>query len=156
MDLNGLIWTKNVRPLDGERWAYESIPTIYPDLNIFALHWRNLDHKDEINASKPQEGELIILRQHGKVTHIVQMLNKKVYVDQKAGNEFNIYRIVKVVWMADNWDIPPDAKEVFGCDINFPPNGKVIQLDHLQEFQKRWNTQEITFEQHVQKVLNIH
>jgi hypothetical protein len=38
MDLNRLIWTKNVKPLDGESWAYQSLPTIHPDLKIFALH----------------------------------------------------------------------------------------------------------------------
>ncbi|MHC5936898.1 hypothetical protein [Nostoc sp.] len=84
MDLNGLVWTKNVKPIDGEIWAYESIPTIYPDLKIFALHWRNLENKDEINAKTPQEGELMILRQHSKVTHIVKMLNKQLYPDKNA------------------------------------------------------------------------
>ncbi|MFK0734960.1 MAG: hypothetical protein ACFKPT_27755 [Gloeotrichia echinulata GP01] len=62
MDLNGLIWTKNVKPTYGENWAYENIPTIYPDLNIFALHWRNLENKDLENARSPEEGELMILR----------------------------------------------------------------------------------------------
>ncbi|MEH1914891.1 hypothetical protein [Nostoc sp.] len=27
MDLNGLNWTKNVTPIDGEIWAYENINT---------------------------------------------------------------------------------------------------------------------------------
>ncbi|MEH2177833.1 hypothetical protein [Nostoc sp.] len=155
MDLNGLIWTKNVKPIDGEHWAYHSLPTIYPDLKIFALHWRNLENKDEINAKTPQEGELIILRQRSKVTHIVQMLNNQLYPDENAGDEFNIYRIVQVVWMTNNWDHPPDKNTVFGYDINFPPNGKAIKLENIQGFQERWNTEGLTFQQHVQNLLNI-
>ncbi|QSJ16072.1 hypothetical protein JYQ62_30575 [Nostoc sp. UHCC 0702] len=156
MDLNGLIWTKNVKPIDGERWAYESISTIYPDLKIFALHWRNLKNRDEINANTPQQDQLVILIQRSKVTHIVKILDKQFSRDKYAGDEFNIYRLVQVVWMADNWDIPPHTDKVFGCAIRFPPNGKVIKLDHLRKFQTHWKKEGLTFQQHVQKVLNIH
>jgi hypothetical protein len=158
MDLNGLIWTKNVKPLNSENWAYQNIPTstIHPDLKIFALHWRNLKNHDEINAKTPQEGELMILRQRSKVTHIVQMLNKQLYPDKNAGDEFNIYRLVQVVWMTDNWDNPPENDKVFGCSIHFPPFGKAIKLEKIRVFQERWNTEGLTFQQHVQKELNIH
>ncbi|WYL94518.1 MAG: hypothetical protein HEQ35_12190 [Gloeotrichia echinulata IR180] len=156
MDLNGLIWTKNVKPIYGEPWAYENIPTIYPDLKIFALHWRNKEGKDEENAKAPQQDELIILRQRSKVTHIVKMLNKPLYRDKYAGDEFNIYRLVQVIWIADTWNIPPDTEEVFGYNITFPPDGKVLKLERKQDFQTHWNKQELTFQEHVQKVLNIH
>lgn len=156
MDLNRLIWTKNVKPIDGEIWAYHSIPTIYPDLKIFALHWRNFHGRDEINASTPQQDELIILRQRSKVTHIVKLLDKQFSFDKNAEEEFNIYRLVKVVWMADNWDIPPDTDKVFDCIINFPRNGKVIQLENIHVFQERWGKEELVFQRHVQSVLNIH
>ncbi|MBC6429559.1 hypothetical protein FM036_01215 [Nostoc sp. HG1] len=156
MDLNGLTWTKNVKPIDGEIWAYQNIDTIYPDLNIFALHWRNLKGRDENNARYPLEAELVILRQHGKVTHIVKLLNNQVYRDTNAKDEFNIYRIVQVVWMTDNWDHPPEKNKVFGYDIKFPPNGKAIKLENIHAFQERWNAEGLTFQQHVQKELNIH
>ncbi|MGF1939607.1 MAG: hypothetical protein RM347_035700 [Nostoc sp. ChiQUE02] len=112
MGLNGLIWTKNVKPLNGERWAYENIPIVHPGLKIFALHWRNFENRDEINAKTPQEGELIILRQRSKVTHIVQMLNNQLYPDKNAGDKFNIYRLVQVVWMTNDWDAPLDKKSI--------------------------------------------
>lgn len=156
MDLNRLIWTKNVKPLSSERWAYENIAPIYPELKIFTLHWRNLKCRDEINAKTPQEGELMILRQRSKVTHIVQMLKNQLYPDKNAGDKFNIYRIVQVVWMTDNWDNPLDTNTVFGCGIKFPPNGKAIRLEKLQAFQERWNTEGLAFQQHVQNILNIH
>jgi hypothetical protein len=132
------------------------LDTIYPDLKIFALYWRNLKGKDENNARSPLEAELMILRQHGKVTHIVQLLNNQVYRDTNTKDEFNIYRIVQVVWMTDNWDHPPDKNTVFGYDIKFPPNGKAIKLENIHAFQERWNAEGLTFQQHVQKELNIH
>jgi hypothetical protein len=54
MDLNGLIWTKNITPVKRNHWAYpsESIATLYPDLRIFTLHWR----ENKKDAMKPQEG----------------------------------------------------------------------------------------------------
>lgn len=156
MDLNGLIWTKNIKPIDGEIWAYESIPTIYPDLKIFALHWRNLRGRDEKNAGYPLEAELMILRQRSKVTHIVQILNKQLYPDKNAGNEFNIYRLVQVVWMTNDWDHSPKNDEVFKCDIKFPQFGKAIKLENIQAFQERWGKGGLAFQQHVQNLLNIH
>jgi hypothetical protein len=153
MDLNGLIWTKNVKPLNGEDWAYKNIASIYPELKIFALHWRNLRGKDEKNAQTPQEGELMILRQRSKVTHIVKMLNKQLYPDKNAGDEFNIYRLVQVIWMTDNWEHPPENKKVFNCSIYFPPFGKAIKLENLQKFQTHWGKEGLAFQQHVQNVL---
>jgi hypothetical protein len=58
--------------------------------------------------------------------------------------------------MTDNWEHPPDKKKVFGYDIKFPPNGKAIRLEKIQAFQVRWNTERLTFQQHVQNELNIH
>ncbi|MEH2231903.1 MAG: hypothetical protein V7K71_20155 [Nostoc sp.] len=156
MDLNGLIWTKNVKPIDSEHWAYQSIFTIHPELKILALHWRNLENRDEINAKTPQEGELMILRQRSKVTHIVKMLNKQLYPDGNAGEEFNIYRLVQVIWMTENWEHPPENNKVFDCSIYFPPFGKAIKLENLQKFQTRWGKEGLAFQQHVQSILNIH
>ncbi|MEH2083959.1 MAG: hypothetical protein V7K89_29525 [Nostoc sp.] len=156
MNLDRLIWTKNITPIDGEIWAYKNIDTIYPDLKIFALHWRNLKGKDENNARYPLEAELMILRQHRKVTHIVQMLNDQLYRDTNAEDEFNIYRIVQVVWMTDNWEHPPENDKVFDCSIHFPRFGKAIKLENIQKLQKRWGKEGLAFQQHVQSVLNIH
>ncbi|MBD2412575.1 hypothetical protein FACHB389_00975 [Nostoc calcicola FACHB-389] len=156
MDLNGLIWTKNVKPIDGEYWAYESISIINPDLKIFALHWRNQEGKDEDNAKAPQEGELMILRQYGKVTHIVEMLNDRLYREKNTGDGFNIYRLVQVVWITDNWHNPPENHKLFDCTINFPRFGKAIKLENIHAFQERWGKEKLAFQQHVRNVLNIH
>ncbi|MEA5514177.1 hypothetical protein [Nodularia sp. UHCC 0506] len=153
LDLMELKWTKNIK--DPDKWAYKDIPLIYPDLKIFTLAWRNFENKDIENAKAPKEGDQIILRQKGKVTHIVQLLNNQLYFDKYATNEFSIYRLVNVVWMADFLNNPPDNEEVFGCHINFPANGKVISLANIQQFQNRWGEGGLTeFQQHISKVLS--
>jgi hypothetical protein len=70
------------------------------------------------NASKPQREDLILLRQCGYVTHLVEVLDYKPEHEKWQG-DFNIYRIVEVVWGID-WNNPPDsarADEVFGYPV---------------------------------------
>ncbi|MBW4638655.1 MAG: hypothetical protein KME05_10535 [Gloeocapsa sp. UFS-A4-WI-NPMV-4B04] len=146
MDLAGLKWTKNVKPNDKD-WAYDNIDS---DLRIFRLHWRD-SYKE--NAYKPKEGELIILRQYAKVTHIVKLLNNTLY-SEGSKPDFNICRLVQVVWMTKDWDNPPANKKVFDCPIHFPPDGKVIELENIQDFKQQWDNQGglSAFQKRVQEV----
>lgn len=149
MDLAGLKWTKNVKPNDKD-WAYDNIDS---DLRIFCLHWRD-SYKE--NAYKPKEGELIILRQCAKVTHIVKLLNNTLY-SEGSKTDFNICRLVQVVWVTKDWHNPPANEEVFDCPINFPPNGKVIELEKIQDFKQQWDNQGglSAFQKRIQKILNF-
>jgi hypothetical protein len=133
MDLTGLRWTKNVKHQgDDKYWAYDNINSE----NGFFLHWKT-EYKP--NACKPNEGELIILRQRAKVTHIVKLLNNTLY-DYRSGAEFDMGRLVRVVWMTKDWDNSPENKEVFGCSIEFPRFGKVIALENIREFKDHWDS----------------
>jgi hypothetical protein len=153
MELNQLKWTKNVKPQKSENWAYPA-EEIHPELRIFPLYWKNSEHRDEKNACDPQEGELILLRQWGKVTHIVELVNNRLYFNKLAGDEFNIYRLVQVIGIVTNWDKAPNNSEVFDCDINFPTNGKVIELKKIQDFKNRWSKEGLEkFQEHIQKKL---
>lgn len=133
MDLAGLKWTKNVKPTGHDNWAYDNINS---NLRIFLLHWRD-EHRE--NARKPKEGELIILRQHAKVTHIVKLLNNTLY-NERSKTDFNICRLVQVVWMTEDWHNRPVNEKVFDCPITFPPNGKVIDLENIEDFKQRWDS----------------
>jgi hypothetical protein len=153
MNLSQLKWTKNVKPQRSQNWAYTT-EEIHLELKIFALYWRNWEKRDVMNAGTPQEGELILLRQHGKVTHIVELVNNRVYFNQRAGDEFNIYRLVQVLGITNNWDKAPDNSKVFDCDINFPMNGKVIKLENIQNLQKHWGEGGLgKLQEHIEKNL---
>ncbi|MHC5763707.1 hypothetical protein, partial [Nostoc sp.] len=109
MDLTELKWTKNVNHQgDDKYWAYQNID---PDSNIFPLNWKKEQAK---NALKPEESDLILLRQRGKVTHIVKLLNKTL--DEDHG-EFGISRLVEVVWIADYSSLLPEQDMVFGYHL---------------------------------------
>jgi hypothetical protein len=155
MNLNQLKWTKNVKPQKSENWAYPA-EDIHPELKIFPLYWKNSEHRDEGNADAPKEGELILLRQHGKVTHLVELVNNRLYFNKDAGDEFNIYRLVQVVWMVDDWDKAPNNSEVFDCNFKFPNNGKVIKLENTKHFRTRWSKEGLEkFQEHIQRVLQL-
>ncbi|MEH1937532.1 MAG: hypothetical protein V7L14_28255 [Nostoc sp.] len=154
MDITKLNWTKNIKPFyptKQGRWAYDKVS------NTFELNWRNKNNQDEKNANKPTEGELILLRQLGRVTHIVKILDSQFsYVQTNAENEFNIYRHVEVVWITDNWDNPPSTDEFFEPKIHFPMGGTAYKLERIKAFKQRWDEQGLLeFQKHVQKELKI-
>ncbi|WP_337885920.1 hypothetical protein [Fischerella thermalis] len=132
MDLQNLKWTKNIKPKGDEPWAYEQFGVG----SLFKLAWRD----GEANASKPQREDLILLRQKGFVTHLVKVLDYKPERETGQG-EFDIYRIVEVLW-AIPWNNPPvsaKADEVFGYSevLNYQ-GGNVMELENI--IPKHWES----------------
>ena len=99
MNLERLQWTKNVKDSDG--WAYCE----FKEGELFKLAWRN----DEANANRLERDDLILLRQLGYVTHVVKVLDHQAEREDWQG-EYNLYRIVEVVWAISNTNPPPSAK----------------------------------------------
>ena len=154
MNLTGLKWTKNVKNQDGRYWAYkDKAEYIEPAENVFGLNWK---YNQFGNASKPQKDDLIILRQHARVTHIVRVLDNELYKNLTA-TEFSLYRMVKAVWIAADWHNPPTYEQVFGQKIFFPRDGKVIDLESMNFFQESWECKAgwLGFQNHVQQLLQI-
>jgi hypothetical protein len=120
------------------------------------LHWRNKDRKDEKNARNIAEGDMIILRQLGRLTHIVKVLDTKFsYLEPKSETEFNIYRNVEVIWITDSWDNPPSVNKFFDAK-SLPQGGKAYQIQALKAFKQRWGeTGFPEFQNFIQKELNI-
>ncbi|BDI15589.1 hypothetical protein ANSO36C_13910 [Nostoc cf. commune SO-36] len=130
MDLTQLKWTKNVNHQgDDKYWAYQNVG---PVLNTFRLNWKT---EQAENARKPEESELILLRQRTKVTHIVKLLNNTLY---KEPGEFGISRLVQVVWIADYWSVPPEQDMVFGYHVHLD-GGKVMKLE-TPTFNEHWGS----------------
>ncbi len=74
MDLSKLKWIKNVKHKgDDKLWAYDKCEKMpIPEAKIFRLNWR--DHSNKDNAKKPSKGDLMLLLQKAKVTHLVEFL----------------------------------------------------------------------------------
>lgn len=149
MNLQNLKWTKNIKPMDQESWAYQ----VFKPGSLFKLAWKD----DEGNASKPQRGDLILLRQGGYVTHLVEVLDYKPEREKWQG-DFNIYRIVEVLWVIDWNNLPNSTKadEVFGYPVKLQ-GGDVMFLETMPTFQQRWQNQGglPAFQERVQAMLTL-
>lgn len=132
MDLQKLRWTKNVRRDDGT-WAYSQFKVS----DLFKLAWRD----DEANASRPEKGDLILLRQQGYVTHLVRVLDYKAEHEVWQG-AYDIYRIVEVLW-AINFGNPPvsaKAEAIFDYSgVLAYQGGNIMKLEDLPTFKQRWD-----------------
>ena len=149
MNLQHLCWTKNVRPVDG--WAYCEFKVSA----LFKLAWRD----DETNANRPEKNDLILLRQHGYVSHLVKILNRQAEREDWQG-DYNIYRIVEVLWAIDCNHPPVSAKadEVFGYSavLNLQ-GGNVMKIEDLPTFKEVWDSQGglSAFQDHVKSRLSV-
>jgi len=137
MDITKLIWTKNVTPLyptKEEKWAYP------PQEKPFRLHWRNKNNQDIKNAGEQlKQGDIILLRQRGKVTHLVKLVDNDCnHEESELKTEFNIYRLVELVWITDDWDNAPSLNQVFASKIKFPRGGKVCRIENLKAYKEHW------------------
>jgi hypothetical protein len=148
MILQNLKWTKNIEPQGDEPWAYQSFKAD----DLFKLKWR----KNEHNANRPHQKDLILLRQHGYVTHLVKILDNKANREDWEG-DFSIYRIVEVLWVID-WNHPADstkANELFGYQLRLQ-GGNVMYLD-MGKFRKHWQNHAglTAFQDRVRTILNL-
>lgn len=149
MKLENLRWTKNIKPAGQELWVQQSLHIG----SLFKFAWKD----DEGNASKPQREDLILLRQGGYITHLVEVLDYKPEREKWQG-DFNIYRIVEVLWVID-WNNPPDsarADAVFAYPVRLQ-GGDVMFLENMPTFQQHWQNQGglSAFQEHARAMLNL-
>jgi hypothetical protein len=136
IDLTSLKWTKNVNyPDSTTRWAYQPNEIHYRFLvPEFKLHWKN---GQEQNAKKPQKGDMILIRQRTRVTHLVKVLDD--YPEIGKNGDYSIYRRVQVLWVAQEpWDSAPHQNDVFGFDVDLQ-SGKVMDLENIKDLTSQFN-----------------
>ncbi|BAQ66608.1 hypothetical protein [Geminocystis sp. NIES-3709] len=156
INLERLLWTKNVRP-SNVTWAYME----YGVGQLFKLGWKDKqDNADYFNADRPVRNDLILLRQHGYVSHLVKVLNRQPEYEDFKGNPI-IYRIVEIVWKIDSIESPSEnykADKVF----DFPEvlkfmGGNTMKLEELPTFKEAWNHRGgiSAFQSHIQSQLQL-
>ncbi|MDP5337787.1 MAG: hypothetical protein NWQ28_04325 [Nodularia sp. (in: cyanobacteria)] len=148
INLQHLKWTKNVKPANGG-YAYSKFKVF----ELFKLAWKD----DEANANRPERNDLILLRQHGYVTHLVKVLDYKSEREDWQG-DYNIYRIVEVLWTIDCSNPPVAAKAdaIFGYrEVLDYQGGKAMKLEDLRTFKEHWDTQGglLAFQEYLQSRL---
>jgi hypothetical protein len=153
MDLSQLNWLKNVKAQSSERqWAYELNDMSIREAKIFCLNWRSI--RDIENAKKPLKGDLMLLLQQAKVTHIVEFLDHEVY--KRGQSYWDLYRVVKAIWMPPDgldWNHLPHQREIFGFDY-VVGNGSahsLVDKSKMPQFHQHWELP--TFQNHLVEVL---
>lgn len=151
MDLQGLKWTKSITRQDGQ-WAYPEFKVSA----LFKLAWTN---DAGANANKPKKGDLILLRQKGYVTHLIRVLDYKAEQEVEK-SDFNIYRIVEVLWAIDFEHLSESAKaDKMFCysEVLKYQGGNVMKLEELETFKKYWDNDDGLgrFQSHIQKLLAL-
>lgn len=137
IDLTNLKWTKNVNHPDLKiYWAYQHDQIRYPFLvPEFNLHWKK-GYADD--AQRPQQEDIVILRQRTKVTHLVKILDDKYGVENNG--EFPIFRRVQLLWMArEPWDSAPHQNNVFGFEVKLPRNGRIQDLGTITKLANQFD-----------------
>jgi hypothetical protein len=173
MNLSRLKWVKVVTPPKDWRsyWAYcrkeiekigEEDPIInaHNGLTIFPLGFKS------VHASDPDGCDLILLTQHAKITHIVEVLDDKPYEKgfHEKGSWF--HRYVKIVWWKPemNWEDSPH-RDILGFDLSVF-DGNPHLFTSFKSFREKWGDGDTpkgsrcsdrgleAFQQHLSVILN--
>ncbi|GAB4476817.1 MAG: hypothetical protein OHK0037_38610 [Elainellaceae cyanobacterium] len=152
MDLSRLKWVKVVTPPKDWRshWAYNSAELAQMRNEQLEVINRNgvtifpLGFKHE-KADAPSVGDLMLLTQHAKITHLVEVLDKN---SEQNGDWFGRY--VKVIWWKPNmdWNNLPDRSEVLGFGLNIQ-RGIPFELGAFKEFNAKWGSRKEEFFKHL-------
>lgn len=127
-----ILFIKNVKDPSG-RWAYR-LEGVKSDLEpIFELMWRLSSH----GVALPKTGDLMILHQQAKVTHVVEFLDEEV-----RETEFGFMRWVKAAWMPkqSNWLQLPHQRETLGFSPKYSDgNTHALQSPNFSTFHGAWS-----------------
>lgn len=131
MDLSNLRSLKAIRPQSDDPYAYAD----FKRGQFLRLQWK----EDKTNAAKAQKNELTLLKQQGYITHLVRIADDSITVEHP--NEWGIYRIAEVLWVADCQNLPDSLKATNVFDFGFEgiQGGSLMRFETMHStFQERW------------------
>lgn len=126
-----ILFIKNVKDPSG-RWAYLLEGVLPSAVPTFELMWRLSSH----GVGLPKAGDLMLLHQQAKVTHLVEFLD-----DEIRKTDWGYLRWVKVVWMPKHkdWHLLPHQQEVLGFDPKYRDgNTHSFTSPNFTRFKQSW------------------
>jgi len=144
-DPEKILFIKNVKDPDPEKWAYSLDRMRQPESRTFELMWRASSH----GVNRPKAGDLMILHQRAKVTHIVEFLD-----DQVRETDTGFFRWVRAVWLPEqDWNRLPHQKEILGFSPRYADgNTHALNSPNFPRFREAWSSLE-EFQKHIFKRL---
>ncbi|MFQ4134913.1 toll/interleukin-1 receptor domain-containing protein [Nodosilinea sp. PGN35] len=130
-DPTKILFIKNVKDPSG-RWAYLIDGVLPSKTPIFELMWR----PNGRGIDRPKAGDLMLLHQQAKVTHLVEFLDEDIRKTD-VGN----FRLVKVIWMPKHkdWHLLPHQKEILGFDPKYRDgNTHSFRSPNFIRFNQAW------------------
>ena len=120
MDLSNLKWFKFINHPDANQWSYSrkhletfsgELSKLIIDQNEYGITVFPLGFK-QIGKRKPQVGDLMMLAQKGKVTHIVRIVGGDFF--ETSCEPVKYHRLVEVVWWKPEMDLKnlPSSREI--------------------------------------------
>ncbi|MGJ3245045.1 MAG: GUN4 domain-containing protein [Elainellaceae cyanobacterium] len=129
-----ILFIKNVK--NPEQWAYSLDWMQYQEKRIFELWWS----RNSSGIGLPKEGDLMILHQRARVTHVVEFLDDAV---REVDSGF--FRWVQAVWMPDqdNWDQLPHQEDVLRFNPKYADgNTHSFESSGFSTFREAWSNLE--------------
>ena len=134
-NLSKLKWVKVIR--DHSDWAYtrdriKEMPQSF-DCNgatVFPLGFRTE------KAAKLESADQLALIQNGKLTHVVEVMDRQPYQD---GGWY--HRVCRIIWWkpeTDDWQNLPPQRELLGFDPTLM-DGEIHTIETLRRFRERWD-----------------
>lgn len=131
-----ILFLKNIRdPKGGWSYTIDQIQDMGGDIEsrVFEIYWR----PNGRGAKSASKGDLMLLNQHAKITHVVEMLD-----DEIRENETGYFRWVRVVWMpdAEDWSQLPHQREILEFDPPTIGGGTAYTLANLGKLHETWDS----------------
>ena len=145
-DRSKLRYLKNIRdPKGGWSYTLDHIERIggARESRVFEIYWLLTSR----GAQSPTKGDLMILNQKARVTHVVEMLD-----DEVRETESGYFRWVRIVWMPEekDWSQLPHQDEVLGFKPPRFGGGTAYSFTspNFKKFHAAWNSLE-GFQRHI-------
>jgi hypothetical protein len=144
-----LLYIKNIKdPAGGWSYTLEHLHKIgSSESRVFEMYWLLTSR----GAKSAQKGDLMLLNQHARVTHVVEMLD-----DDVRKRESGYFRWVRVVWLPNikDWSQLPHQQEILGFE---PPRfgggtAYSFKSPNFKKFHAAWDSLE-SFQEHIYRCL---
>ncbi|MEB3190911.1 MAG: hypothetical protein VKL42_11270 [Snowella sp.] len=160
MELDRLKWIKNVRPIGAsiKDWAYDENGvrtaggyTEYDESFFRLMFW------EKPAAYLPKIGDLAFLKQHNKLTHLIEFVKDIDDITTNLIGKNAVDREVKIIWWVRSREEMrqlPAAQEILGYEPGVWPGTYPRPYYECGDFERVWGEDDRGFKAEVARNLN--